>query len=106
MESTYVRYRQGCFHKSEGLRVRLVEEMDVCLVYTPLKPRLHTLNLSAWLVLEMCDGRSLRSLQRAYYAAIEPSRSQKEANLEVKEVLDYLLSNGVIAFSCASTESN
>ena len=95
-----MRYQHGCFRKSEDARVRLVAEMDVCLVYTPHKPSLHTLNLSAWLVFEMCDGRSLRSLQRAYFAAIEPSRSEEAAKLEVKEILEYLVSSGLVTSSC------
>ncbi len=45
-----------------NIRVRPVSEMDTCLVYTPGNPRLYTLNPTAWLVIELCDGRDRRSL--------------------------------------------
>lgn len=53
--------------------------MEVCLVYTPKDPNLYTLNATAWVVLELCDGRSLRDLERAFYRSVEPLMSPADA---------------------------
>jgi hypothetical protein len=74
-----VSYRNGCFRKTRRLRIRPVPEREVCLVYTPSSPNLYTLNATAWVVLELCDGRSLSALKRAFYSAVEPLMSEREA---------------------------
>jgi hypothetical protein len=74
-----VSYRNGCFRKTRGLRIRPVPEREVCLVYTPKSPNLYTLNATAWIVLELCDGRPLPALQKAFHAAVEPLMSEQEA---------------------------
>ena len=63
--------RTGCYSKTRGLRVRPVPEVGCCYVYTPARPRMHSLNMTAWLVLELCDGRSLHTLARAYQDEME-----------------------------------
>lgn len=60
-------YRKGFFRKRSGTRVRAVPEMGFCLVFTPETPNLYTLNLSSWLILELCEGAALASLERAYW---------------------------------------
>ena len=72
-------YRNGCFRKTRHLRVRPVPEREVCLVYTPTNPNLYTLNATAWVVLELCDGRPLSALRKAFHRAVEPLMSEQEA---------------------------
>jgi hypothetical protein len=92
-----VSYRRVSFRKVASLRVRPVEEMGVCIVFTPENPKLYTLNWSAWLIMELCDdGRGWRSLERAYFAALEPSRSREVARVELRRGLDDLIRQGVI----------
>jgi hypothetical protein len=74
-----VSFPNGCFRKTRRLRIRPVPEREVCLVYTPKSPNLYTLNATAWVVLELCDGRSLPSLQKAFHDAVEPLMSEREA---------------------------
>ena len=72
-------FRNGCFRKTRHLRIRPVPEREVCLVYTPRNPNLYTLNATAWVVLELCDGRSLPALKKAFHRAVEPLMSEPEA---------------------------
>ena len=58
--------RTGCYRRRRGVRVRPVPEVGACYVYTPARPGLYALNMSAWLILELCEGRSARALARAY----------------------------------------
>ena len=73
-------YRNGCFRKTRRLRIRPVPEREVCLVYTPKSPNLFTLNATAWVVLELCDGRSLPALREAFRDAVEPLMSERDAD--------------------------
>jgi hypothetical protein len=84
------------YRKVPDIRVRPVNEMDVCLVYTPSDPKLYTLNPTAWLVMELCDGRAWRSLERRYYAAIEPLRSREAAKIELEQAVNDLLDMGIV----------
>jgi hypothetical protein len=70
----------GCYRKTRRLRIRPVPEREVCLVYTPSNPNLYTLNATAWMVLELCDGRTLPQLKRAFHEAVEPLMSKDEAS--------------------------
>jgi hypothetical protein len=74
-----VSFPNGCFRKTRHLRIRPLPEREVCLVYTPTNPSLYTLNATAWVVLELCDGRSLPALQKAFHSAVEPLMSEPEA---------------------------
>ena len=78
------------------IRVRPINEMDVCLVYTPRNPRLYKLNPTAWLVMELCDGRGWTSLERRYYAAIEPLRSRETAKVELEHAVNELVGMGIV----------
>lgn len=89
-------YRRVSFRKVANLRIRPVDEMGVCIVFTPDNPRLYTLNASAWLIMELCDGRNWRSLERRYFATIEPSRSREVARLELRRGIEDLIQQGVI----------
>lgn len=90
------------YSKTPNIRIRPVNEMDVCLVYTPNSPKLYTLNPTAWLVMELCDGRDLAALERRYYAAIEPSRSREAAKTELGQTLDDLIRMGVVEITAGN----
>jgi len=70
--------------------------MEVCIVFTPDNPNLFTLNSTAWLVFDLCDGRSWKRLQKAYYDAVEPLRSPEEARDELMGVVSDLERKGII----------
>lgn len=69
----------GSFRRTRGLRIRPLPEQEVCFVYTPRKPNLYTLNATAWVILELCDGRSLEDIKEQFYGGIEPLMSREEA---------------------------
>ncbi len=86
----------GCFRKIRNLRVRPVPEMEFCFVYTRKPPTLYTLNASAWLVLELCDGRSFRRLKSAFAEAVEPLMSPEDAENYLSATLRDMLKMGII----------
>ena len=56
--------------REPGVRLRLVPEQSCCLVYRRNPPALCGLNLTSWLVLTLCDGRSEEALTSAYREAV------------------------------------
>jgi len=56
--------------REPNVRLRPVPEQAVCLVYRPRPPMLFGLNLTSWLVLTLCDGRSEEAIGRDYEAAV------------------------------------
>jgi hypothetical protein len=90
----------GCYSKTANIRVRPVHEMEVCLVFTPDRPRLFSLNPTAWLIFELCDGRRLEDIERAYYDIVEPLVSRNAARQEVGLALAELQQNGIVERLC------
>lgn len=68
----------GTFNSAPGLRVRPAFEWDGCIVYDPNRRRLVELNLTSWLLLELCDGRDFESL-RTEFAATVAARADEGA---------------------------
>ena len=62
--------RSDCFALKSGVRLRPVPEMGVCLAYTRDPPALHRLNAASWLIVSLCDGRSLGDIAAGYYATL------------------------------------
>jgi hypothetical protein len=56
--------------REHGVRLRPVPEQAVCLAYRPQPPMLFGLNLTSWLLLTLCDGRSEAEIGRDYDAAV------------------------------------
>ena len=89
--------QRACYAKTRNLRMRPVPEMGICFVFTPAKPRLYTLNASAWLVLALCDGRRGRELVDAYAEEMAPHLSRDQAHGEVRAAVRDLELKGMIA---------
>jgi hypothetical protein len=85
-----------CYRKVRNVRVRGVPEMAICLVFTPDDPEMFTLNPSAWLILQLCDGRTEAEIAHAYLAAVEPALSLEEVTCEVRRGLAGFVKNGII----------
>jgi hypothetical protein len=72
------------------LRTRPIPQWGQLLVYTPAQPRLHWLNLNAWVILELCDGRSEDQLRAAYREMVEPRLSPEQAEQHLTAGLNLL----------------
>jgi hypothetical protein len=88
--------RDDHWYKVVNIRSRSVFEMETCLVFTPDNPNLYSLNSTAWLVFELCDGRNFEELEAAYIEAVEPLRSDSEASDELKSILLDLKEKGIV----------
>lgn len=89
-------FRNGCFRHVPGLRLRRLPEMNSCLVFKPGEPHLYTPNLSAWLLLELCPGRTDLELEAAFVEAVSPTLDEGEARRQVSDGVELLLRQGLI----------
>jgi hypothetical protein len=65
------------------------------MVYRPRPARIVTLNLSGWLLLEMCDGSSVGDIVTGYVTALE-RRGRRGDVEEAESGLRSLLANELI----------
>ena len=65
-------------------------------MFTPARPKLYTLNTSAWLVLVLCDGRHGRALVDAYTEEMAPHLSRNQALGEVRDAVRDLELKGIV----------
>jgi hypothetical protein len=89
--------QHASYAKTRNLRIRPVPEMGICFVFTPARPKLYTLNTSAWLVLALCDGRRGRALVDAYAEEMAPHLSRDDALGEVRDAVRDLELKGIVA---------
>jgi hypothetical protein len=73
-----------------------VLELETCIVFTPEPPRLYTLNVNAWLVLELCPDRTLLELERDYIAEVVPPLTAETARRQLHETVGVLERNGIV----------
>jgi len=88
--------QRASYKPTRNLRVRPVPEMRMCFVFTPAAPKLYTLNMSAWLVLTLCDGRSGRDLVDAYATEMAAHLPRDDALREVRAAIGDLEGKGMI----------
>jgi hypothetical protein len=65
------------------------------MAFSPVTRRLQWLDLSAWLIFELCDGRSGAELERAYLDAVGDAHDG-EARRQLRTGLDALVAGGLI----------
>lgn len=71
----------GTYRLAEGVRLRPLPELRACLAYRRWpRPALITLNLTAWIVLSLCQEHEGPALEAAYKEALG-KRSPDEATL-------------------------
>jgi len=84
------------FKKNPATIVREAEEWDCAVIYEPDRPSLCMLNATAWLVFELCDGRSLGAIQGEYATLFGNKISKEEASLQTALGIRHLLDFGLI----------
>jgi len=90
-----------CFVRTPELRIRPVPELGRCMVFTPARPHLYTLNAAAWLALELCDGRSLSMLEAAYVDMVGEVGGGSSSGDELRTTLEEFERKGIIVRASA-----
>ncbi|WP_428486450.1 hypothetical protein [Rhodopila sp.] len=82
--------------RTPGLRVRPVPELGTCIVYTPASPRLHKLNPTAWLALELVDGRPSPVIEAEFLVRTTARLSNAAARRLLTDAVTMLLAAGIV----------
>ena len=82
--------------KQSNVRVHPIPQWKNLLVFTPAQRRLHWLNLNAWVIFELCDGRSEQELRAAYLEMVTPRLSSDEAEGHLRSGLALLQTIGAV----------
>ena len=89
----------GPFRRVPDLRIRPVWEWDGCVVFDPARHLLIELNLHAWLVLELCDGRGIAALVDEYRAIAAPRLEAGTVERDLARALTMLSAHGLVQSS-------
>jgi hypothetical protein len=79
------------FTKNPAAIVREAEEWDCAVIYEPDRPSLCMLNATAWLVFELCDGRTFGAIQGEYASLFGNKISKEEASFQATLGIQHLL---------------
>ncbi|WP_458094308.1 PqqD family protein [Roseomonas sp. WA12] len=82
--------------RAPGLRLRPLPELGACLAYIPAAPRLHQLNATAWLILELADGRDDAALATAFAERTAQALSAPAAGRTLENGLAELRACGLL----------
>ncbi|MEI2429980.1 HEXXH motif-containing putative peptide modification protein [Lysobacter yananisis] len=82
------------YAKNPQLQLRPVGDRGILFAADPARPKIQKLNTAAWLMFELCDGRSESDLTQAY--ADLAGLASERAWQQVEPVLDSLVATGMI----------
>lgn len=84
------------YSRAPGVRLRPLPELGACLAYTPARPKLHQLNVTAWLILELAEDQEMEALAAAFAARTAPQLSTVAARQTLEAGLADLLASGLV----------
>jgi hypothetical protein len=91
--------RNGCYAKTPDVVVRGFEEWGHAYVFTPDEPEIHDLNASAWLILDLCNGRPFLQIEADYVTVVAPKTGVDVARSQFHLGFDLLLERNIISIS-------
>ncbi|MEJ8809755.1 PqqD family protein [Variovorax ureilyticus] len=86
----------ACYRRAPDLRVRPVPELGYCLVFTPDRPKLYTLNAAAWLLLELCDGQDRDALEADFREVYAEQGAGAGDAPDVRFIIEDLEGKGIL----------
>ncbi|ATB49615.1 aKG-HExxH-type peptide beta-hydroxylase [Corallococcus macrosporus] len=87
---------RAAFRKAQGLRVRASKQGECLMVFSPAAPRIHWLDLNAWLIFELSDGRAYSDMERAYLEVVGARMAPDEARRQLRSGLESLVRSSLV----------
>lgn len=91
--------RNGCYAKTPNVVLRPFEEWGRAYAFTPDQPDIHDLNLSAWFIVELCDGRPFAQIEADYVREMGSRVGRDEARRQFHDGFTALLERNIISAS-------
>ncbi|AKQ64578.1 hypothetical protein A176_001490 [Myxococcus hansupus] len=86
----------GGYRKVHGLRARPSKQGECLMVFSPASPRIQWLDLNAWLIFELSDGRSFSDMERAYLEVVGARVAPDEARRQLRSGLESLVRSTLV----------
>jgi hypothetical protein len=87
---------QATLRKAPGVRARPATQGECLMVFSPGAPRLHWLDLNAWLIFELSDGRTFAELERAYLEVVGGRVDPDQARRQLLSGLEALVGSTLV----------
>ncbi len=87
---------QGGYRKVNGLRARPSKQGECLMVFSPATPRIQWLDLNAWLIFELSDGRTFSDMERAYLEVVGARVAPDEARRQLRSGLESLVRSTLV----------
>jgi len=85
--------------KAPDVVLRRFDEWGRCYAFTPEDPEIYDLNSTAWLIVELCDGRPFQQIEADYLATVGPKVGRETAREQFHAGFDALLERNIITAS-------
>lgn len=91
--------RNGCYRKTPNVVLREFPEWGRAYAFTPDDPELFDLNTTAWLIVDLCDGRGFREIESDYVRMVGERVGSDHARQQFHQGFDALLQRNIISVS-------
>ena len=91
--------RNGCYAKTPDVVLRRFEDWGRCYAYTPDEPEIYDLNTTAWLIVELCDGRPYQQIEAEYVKVVGERIGREAAKAQFHDGFSALLERNIIQAS-------
>ena len=91
--------RNGCYAKTSDVVLRTFESWGRAYAFTPDSPEIYDLNATAWLIVELCDGRPFGQIEADYIDALRDRLDPDEARAQFHAGFATLLERNIISAS-------
>ncbi|MEG4293066.1 hypothetical protein Q5692_30930 [Microcoleus sp. C2C3] len=89
-------HQNSCYKKKANLQIRQIAETDTCLIFAPDNTTLYSLDISAWLIFELCDGKSREEIEKTFLESVVPTLTDEKARSYFNEGLNSLLEEKIV----------
>jgi hypothetical protein len=86
----------AAYRKVAGVRVRPSKQGECLVAFSPQAPRIHWLDLNAWLIFELSDGRPFAEMEKAYVEVVGQRVSADEARRQLRSGLEVLVRSTLV----------
>lgn len=91
--------RNGCYIKTPDVVLRPFAEWGHAYAFTPSEPDIIDLNATAWMIVELCDGRPYGEIEASYVEVLGPRIGTQLARGQFQAGFAQLLARNIISAS-------
>lgn len=91
--------RNGCYAKTPDVVLRPIAEWGHAYAFAPSESDIIDLNATAWMIVELCDGRPYGEIEASYVDVVGPRIGAALARGQFQTCFAQLLARNIISAS-------